>query len=231
MPYSDKERNGDLVMNLQLHGYWRSSASYRVRIALNLKELEYEYVPVSLINAGGEQYSDDYLNLNPSQMVPTLVDLDADIQLNQSLAIIEYLDERFDTGLKLIPTHRIERARARALAQDLACDVQPLCNLRVLNQLKDEYDAQQNKVVAWNQHWIRLGLSVMERKLKRRAGKFCLGFDVSMVDVVLVPQIYSALRFDVDVAKEFPLLYKIYEHCNELEPFIKALPEHQVDAR
>lgn len=218
-------------MNLQLHGYWRSSATYRVRIALHLKELEFEYVPVSLVKDGGEQYSDDYLNLNPAKLVPTLVDLDADIQLNQSLAIIEYLDERFSSGVQLVPTHRIERARARALAQDLVCDVQPICNLRVLNKLRNDYAQDDIGVMAWNQHWIRLGLEAMERKIKRRAGKFCLGFDVSIVDVVLVPQIYNALRFDIHVADEFPLLFSIYENCNALEAFQQAAPEQQVDAQ
>ena len=217
-------------MNLQLHGYWRSSATYRVRLALHLKEIEYEYVPVNIIKDGGEQHSEHYRQLNAAKLVPTLVDTDADIQLNQSLAIIEYLDERYDTGVRLVPTHRIERARARALAQDLACDVQPICNIRVQHQLTTAHNQSPEAIIAWNQHWIRTGFTAMEQKIKRRAGKFCLGFDVSIVDIVLVPQVYNALRFDIQMANEFPLLHKIYENCMSLEAFHAAAPEQQSDA-
>lgn len=216
-------------MSLALHGYWRSSATYRVRIALALKELEYTYIPVSLIKEGGEQKTAEYQALNPSMLVPTLVDSETDLQLNQSLAIIEYLDERFHTGEKLLPEHDIERAQVRALAQDLACDVQPLGNLRVLHALRDDFGASPEQIKAWHCQWMDKGLSALEKRLTRKAGRYALGFSVSLVDVVLVPQVYNALRHDMDMTK-YPILYKIYQSCNALEAFQQAAPENQIDA-
>ncbi|MBT1450877.1 maleylacetoacetate isomerase [Glaciecola sp. XM2] len=216
-------------MSLKLYGYWRSSASYRVRIALNLKQLEYTYIPVHLVNGGGEQNSDDYQRLNPSKLVPTLVDDDADITLNQSMAIIEYLDEKFPDISPLMPKHAQDRARVRSLSQDIACDTQPLVNLRVLQQLKSEYGASEEQVRKWVQHWANRTFAALSKKLETRAGKFSYGYQVTLIDLCLVPQVYSAIRFGVDM-QEFPLIDKIYKNCLALEAFAQAAPEVQIDA-
>jgi len=220
----------DTTMSIKLYGYWRSTASYRVRIALNLKGVEYEYIPVHLVKDGGEQFAQSYSRMNPSHLVPTLVDDDEDIILNQSLSIIEYLDERFDSEHKLIPVHRNERARVRALAQDIACDIQPIGNLRVLNALKGSFDASQDDVVEWASHWIKQGFNGIEKRLQTQAGKYCFDFDVTMADVCVVPQVYNAKRFGVDMTA-YPLLNKIADNCNELDAFEKAKPENQSDAQ
>ena len=161
-------------MSIKLYGYWRSTASYRVRIALNLKGVEYDYVPVHLVKNGGEQHSSEYSQLNPAHLVPTLVDDDEDIILNQSLAIIEYLDERYESEYRLIPEHRTERARVRALAQDIACDIQPIGNLRVLNALKGNFEASQDDVAKWAAHWITLGFDGIEKGCRPKRVSFAL---------------------------------------------------------
>ncbi|MCW8092879.1 maleylacetoacetate isomerase [Alteromonas sp. ASW11-130] len=217
-------------MALKLYGYWRSSATYRVRIALNLKGLAYDYIPVHLVKDGGEQNKEDYIRLNPSQLVPTLVDDDEDIILSQSMSIIEYLDEKYPDSTSLLPSHPLERARVRALAMDLACDVQPIANLRVLNALKSQFDASQEQVVAWAADWTKRGFATIEKRLQTQAGKYCFGFDITVADVCLVPQIYNAKRFNVDLA-EFPLIKKIGENCEEMEAFQRARPENQPDAQ
>lgn len=217
-------------MSLKLYGYWRSSATYRARIAMNLKALEYEYIPVHLARDGGEQFSADYEQLNPAHLVPTFVDDDEDVLLNQSMAIIEYVDEKYDSGVALLPPHRLARARVRAVAQDLACDIQPVQNLRVLKRLTAQFDASETDRNTWSRHWIETGLVALEKRLATTAGEFCFGFDVSMADVVLVPQLYNAQRFEVDMSK-MPIISRIWENCNRLEAFHKALPENQIDAQ
>ncbi|MEQ3641340.1 MAG: maleylacetoacetate isomerase [Alteromonas sp.] len=216
-------------MSIKLHGYWRSTATYRVRIALNLKGVDYEYVPVHLVANGGEQHSMDYTRLNPAHLVPTFVDEDEDIILNQSLAIIEYLDERYESDFRLIPEHKTERARVRALAQDIACDIQPVGNLRVLNALKGTFNASQDDVSVWAAHWITLGFDAIEKRLQTQSGKYCFDFDVTMADICLVPQVYNAKRFNIDM-DQYPLISKIADNCNALEAFEKAKPENQIDA-
>jgi maleylacetoacetate isomerase len=216
-------------MSLSLHGYWRSSATYRVRIALHLKELDFEYVPVHLVKDGGEQKSDAYSSMNPSMLVPTFVDDDEDIVLNQSLAIMEYLDEKYPETPPLLPSHTLDKARIRALAQDIACDVQPITNLRVLQALKSDYNASTEQTHEWCRHWIEKTFHALEKRLETRAGKYCYGYDVTLADVCLVPQVYNALRFNVDM-QQFALIQKIYDNCNELEAFKKAAPEAQIDA-
>ena len=218
------------MMSLKLYGYWRSSATYRVRIALNLKGLEYEYVPVHLVKDGGEQHHAAYDSLNPSHLVPTFVDDDEDIILNQSLSIIEYLDERYPEPYSLIPAHAVERARVRGLAQDIACDIQPLANLRVLQSLSNQYELSADQTNEWCKHWIEKGCDGLERRLQTQAGRFCFDFDVTMADVCLVPQVYNAKRFGVDMTR-YPLISRIYDNCQALEAFQQAEPENQPDAQ
>ncbi|MDC8831675.1 maleylacetoacetate isomerase [Alteromonas gilva] len=215
-------------MSLKLYGYWRSSASYRVRIALNLKGLEYEYIAIDLKKDGGQQHSAQYDAVNPAHLVPTFVDDDEDIILNQSLSIIEYLDERYREPYPLLPAHSVEKARIRALAQDIACDIQPLANLRVLTALQQQYELSAEHSNQWASHWITKGLSGIERRLQTQAGRYCFGFDVTLADVCLVPQVYAAKRFNVDMTP-FPLISRIYHQCQTLQAFQKAQPEEQAD--
>ncbi len=201
------------MMSLKLYGYWRSSATYRVRIALNLKGLEYEYVPVHLVKDGGEQHQAAYDSMNPSHLVPTFVDDDEDIILNQSLSIIEYLDERYPELYSLIPAHAVERARVRGLAS-----------------LSNQYELSSDQTNGWCKHWIEKGFDGIERRLQTQAGRFCFDFDVTMADVCLVPQVYNAKRFGVDITR-YPLISRIYENCQALEAFQQAEPENQPDAQ
>ena len=216
-------------MSMKLYGYWRSSASYRVRIALELKKLTYEYIPVHLVNNGGEQKSDAYKRLNPAMLVPTLIDDDEGITLNQSLAIIEYLDEKFPNITPLLPAHRVDRARIRTMAQDIACDIQPVTNLAVINKLKHEYGADTAATNKWCHDVIQAGFSALEKRLVMQAGKYAYGYTLSLADVCLVPQVYNAIRFNVDIT-QYPLINKVYGNCQLLEAFIKAAPEMQTDA-
>ena len=215
-------------MSLSLHGYWRSSATYRVRIALNLKQLDYQYFPVHLVNNGGEQNAEKYLRLNPSALVPSFVDDDEDFILNQSMSIIEYLDDKYPEPVKFMPEHALDKAMVRAVAQDIACDIQPLANLRVLNAL-EEFGCQSDQRTVWATKWIEKGFHAIEKRLHTRAGKYCFGFDVTLADIVLVPQVYNAERFGVDMSS-FPLISKIAENCRQLEAFERAAPENQPDA-
>lgn len=217
-------------MSLKLYGYWRSSATYRVRIAMNLKGLDYEYIPVHLARDGGQQHQEGYDRLNPAHLVPTFVDDDEDIILNQSLSIIEYLDERYREPCPLLPAHSLEKARIRALAQDIACDIQPLANLRVLNRLQQNFAASAEQTEAWAKQWITQGFAAIERRLQTQSGRYCFDFDISLADVCLVPQVYNAHRYNVDM-NQFPLISKINEQCLTLEAFQKAQPENQPDAQ
>jgi maleylacetoacetate isomerase len=217
------------TMSLKLYGYWRSSASYRVRIALNLKAVKYEYIPIHLVKNGGEQRTQSYRLLNPSMLVPTLVDEDRDITLNQSLAIIEYLDEVYPEVNALLPQHTVDRAWVRMLAQDIACDVQPLANLRVLNKLKLDYNVDDIGAKKWAFDYITAGFEALEKRLVTRAGKYAYGYSVTLADICIVPQVYNALRFDVDI-NQFPIINKVYQNCQRLDAFINAAPENQLDA-
>ncbi|KZC25181.1 maleylacetoacetate isomerase [Rhodanobacter thiooxydans] len=219
-----------MASGLVLYGYWRSSAAYRVRIALNLKGLDYETRPVHLVRDGGEQHAPDYRALNPQEMVPCL--LDGDRAITQSLAIMEYLDEMHpELETALLPVDARGRARVRALAQVVACDIHPLGNLRVLQQLEAEFGASEEQRAAWSRHWIGAGFQAIETMLGDNVatGRYCHGEAPSMADVCLVPQVYNALRWKLPL-DDYPTITRIYQSCNELEAFRRAAPEAQPDA-
>ena len=212
---------------LTLYGYWRSSAAYRVRIALNLKGLEYRDQPVHLVNNGGEQHRADYQELNPQELVPTLVD--GSKVLTQSLAIVEYIDETHPEP-PLLPADPLGRARVRALAQILASDVHPIGNLRVLQYLDGHYGDQAHKG-EWSKHWIGKGLEAFETMVANHpdTGRFCHGDTPGLADLVLVPQLYNAVRWNMPL-DVYPMLQRIQAACQELDAFRRAEPEAQVDA-
>ena len=213
---------------MQLYTYFRSSAAYRVRIALNLKGLAYDAVPVHLLNNGGEQLLPAYRALNPAALLPTLDDDGA--LLTQSLAIIEYLEERYPTP-PLLPAGALARAQVRALAQTIACDIHPLGNLRVLQYLSGRLGVSDAAKQDWSRHWIAYGFSALEALLARQPnrGRFCHGDSPGVADCCLVPQVFNARRFGVDMAP-FSLIAKIDAACGTVPAFIAAHPAHQPDA-
>ncbi|RUO34774.1 maleylacetoacetate isomerase [Aliidiomarina soli] len=210
---------------MELYGYWRSSASYRVRIALHLKQLAFDYKPVHLVKDGGEQKSAEYAKLNPAKLVPTLVD--GELELNQSLAIIEYLDSK--AGPLLVPEDPKEAAIVRMLALDMACDLQPITNLRVLQYVSGTLDAGDEGRQAWIEHWVSSAFAAFEKRLEKHAGACCVGDEVSLADVCLVPQVYNALRFKIDLSP-YPRLLQVYENLQQIDAFQKAQPDQQPDA-
>ena len=213
---------------LTLYSYWRSSAAYRVRIGLNLKGLAYETRPVHLVRDGGEQHAEDYRALNPQELVPMLVD--GGRRITQSLAILEYLDEAFPKPA-LLPADLRGRARVRALAQLVACDIHPLNNLRVLQYLKRENGLEQPAIDAWMRHWMHQGFAAMETMLAEspETGRFCHGGSPTIADCCLVPQLYNARRFGLDLSP-YPTLVRIDANCLALPAFDAARPENQPDA-
>jgi len=210
---------------MKLYTYFRSSASFRVRIALNLKGLQWDPEVVWLLDH--EQTQPEYLRLNPQALVPALVD--GDHRLIQSLAIIEYLDETHPAP-PLLPADPAGRARVRALAQVIACEIHPLNNLRVLRYLKRDLGQPQPAIDQWYRHWCEEGLQALEGLLADgRAGRYCHGDQVSIADICLVPQIFNARRFDVDLAR-YPAVLAIHDRLMQLDPFERARPECQPDA-
>lgn len=212
---------------MKLYGYWRSSAAYRVRIALNFKQLSYDNIPVHLLNKGGEQHNTEYKALNPAQLVPTL--LDNELSINQSLAIIEYLDQMYPEP-RLLPENAATQAQVRALALDIACDIHPLNNLRVLQYLTGPLALTAEQKQTWVTHWLAVGFSAFEQRLATCAGQFCVGDSVSLADICLVPQVYNAKRFGLDMT-DYPRITAIVEHCQQLAAFALAAPEMQPDAQ
>jgi maleylacetoacetate isomerase len=215
------------AVGLKLYSYWRSSACYRVRIALNLKGLPYEQVHVHLAN--GEQHGGDFGGVNPQQLVPVLID--GERVIRQSQTIIEYLDESYDGEMKLLPATARARARVRALAQMIACDIHPLNNLRVMQYLESEFNAPKLERESWTKHWIEEGFKAIEALLadNHATGVYCEGDEPSLADVFLIPQVYNARRAAVDLAP-FPMIRRIDENCLKLTAFESARPENQPDA-
>lgn len=213
---------------LKLYSYFRSSASYRVRIALELKGLSYETIPVHLLRDGGQHLQPAYRALNPSALVPTL--RDGDVTVTQSMAIVEYLEETRPAP-PLLPPGAADRARVRALAQMVACEIHPLNNLRVLNYLGSSVGMNDSARQDWYRHWIGVGLASIEQVLATspQTGACCHRDTPGLADCFLVPQVFNAQRFDADLAA-FPTVRKIADHCADLPAFIAAHPSRQPDA-
>jgi maleylpyruvate isomerase len=213
---------------VKLHGFFRSSASYRVRIALNLKGIAWEHASVHLSRGGGEQFGEAFRKMNAQSLVPVLED--GPLGLTQSLAIIEYLEETHPKPA-LLPAAPAERARVRSLALAIACEIHPLNNLRVLNYLTGPMGLNSDTRNTWYQHWIAIGLQALETRLatERGTGKFCHGDAPGLADCCLVPQLANARRFKCDVAPD-PTLLAIEQNCLGLDAFQRAAPDRQPDA-
>ena len=211
---------------MKLYGFWRSSAAYRVRIALALKGLSYDYVSVHLTK--GEQYQPAFSAVNPQNLVPVLDD--EGHLLYQSLAIIQYLDETHPEP-PLIPRDPAERNRVRSLALIIGCEIHPLNNPRVLNYLTGNFAVSEEQKLAWYQHWVTTGFTALEKRLAGESwtGCYCHGDAPGFADIALVPQVANARRFKVDLAP-FPTIRRIDEACLKLDAFRKAAPENQPDA-
>jgi len=214
---------------LQLYTYFRSSASYRVRIALNIKGLPYESVPVHLLHEGGAQHSSEYQLVNPARLVPSLVD--SGDAVTQSLAIMEYLDES-QPQPPLLPADALGRARVRGLAQTIACDIHPLNNLRVLQYLEHDLLIDEPARAQWYRHWITLGFTALETLLVRspQTGTFCHGETPGLADCCLVPQLANARRYDTPLHM-FPTILRIESACIARDAFVRAAPQAQPDSR
>lgn len=209
----------------RLHGYWRSGASYRTRIALNLKRVAYEQVPVNLL--AGDQRGDAYRALNPQGLVPALET--EGVVLTQSPAILEWLEERYPDP-PLLPTSANDRAKVRSMAAVIGCDTQPLGNLRVLNALRSGFAADDAAVALWTTRWIGDGFAALEPSIARHGDGFTWGDRPTLADCYLVPQVYSAERFGLDLAA-YPHLFAAAERARALPAFAAAHPDRQPDAR
>jgi maleylpyruvate isomerase len=213
---------------MKLYTFFRSSASYRVRIALNLKGLSYEQAPIHLRRGGGEQFTAAYKAVNPQALVPALED--GGKILTQSLAIVEYLEEKYPQP-PLLPSDPADRALVRSMALVIACEVHPIQNLRVLNHVKKEYNQTDDQVNRWAQHWIDLGLSALEQLIvaQSKRGNFCFGDTPTLADICLVPQLGNARRYGCDLS-QYPTLLQIEKTCMALPAFSNAAPEKQPDS-
>jgi maleylacetoacetate isomerase len=217
--------NGTEETSVKLYGYFRSSAAYRVRIALNLKKLPYDQTAVHLTRNGGWQWSEEFRAINPQKRVPALALSSGEVLL-QSLAIIEYLEEVFPDP-PLLPVDAIERAQVRAVSQIIACDIHPLNNLVALNYLKGPLKHDQAAADDWYRHWVTQGFDAIEALL--RPGPYAFGAQVTVADLCLVPQVFNARRFKV-VMEKYPKIAAVDAACLKLPPFDRARPENQPDA-
>lgn len=212
---------------MKLYGYWRSTAAYRVRIALHLKAIEFDSISVHLVKNGGEQHKESFTAINPNHLVPTLVD--GDFTLNQSLAIIDYI-EGTKAGLSFYPDDKKVRAKVQALALDIACEIHPLNNLRVQQYLANDLRVKDEAKSAWIDHWMTIGFSAIEKQLVKTAGCYCFEDQITVADICLVAQVYNAKRFNIDM-DAYPYINRVVDNCNKLEAFQLALPENQPDAQ
>tara|TARA_E500000178_G_scaffold333565_1_gene368688 strand:+ start:93 stop:731 length:639 start_codon:yes stop_codon:yes gene_type:complete len=209
---------------IKLYDFFNSGASYRTRIALNLKKLDYEQIPIHLTQDGGQQFSEEYSNINPQNYVPTLVD--GDVQVIQSMAIMEYLEEEYPEP-SLLPGSMKDRAQIRALANIVACDIHPINNLRVRLYLENEMQVDKRKQKLWIENWIFSGFSAYEKAYKTGPkGKFSYGDTPTMADACLIPQMANARRNECDLSN-FTILQSIELECNRFESFSRALPDNQ----
>jgi len=213
---------------MKLYTFFRSSASFRVRIALNLKNLSYDQIPIHLRRGGGEQFTANYQNINAQALVPTLEDDGR--YLIQSLAIVEYLEEKYPSP-PLLPKAAADRAVVRSMALVIACEVHPIQNLRVLNYIKKEYQQNDEQVNRWAQHWIELGLAALEQMINAQTarGTFCFGDTPTLADICLVPQLGNARRFGCDLSR-YPSILSIESACLAIPAFADAAPDKQPDA-
>lgn len=211
--------------SLKLYSYYRSSASYRVRIALHWKELEFEYVPVHLIRAGGEQHTETYRKLNPMGHVPTLVH--NEFVLSESVAIIDYLDQVFPQK-KLFPVEPQKRAKVLQIAETINSGIQPYQNQKLLVDFEKSYGWDQNKKTEFMQKWVKRGLQSLEKILETTAGSFAFGGEITAADAFLVPQCFSAMRFGIELT-QFPNLWRVFQNADRLPAFQKAHPKQQPD--
>lgn len=209
---------------MELLNYFRSSASYRVRIALALKGLSYDYVPIHLVR--NEQLHEAYAEATPSSLVPTLVD--GPVRLSQSLAIIEYLEETHPQP-PLLPSDPVGRARVRSLAMDIACEIHPLNNLRVLKYLTQSFQLGDDDKNRWYRHWVESGLLAVERRLEQQPATYCHGDTPTLADCTLVPQIFNARRFECRL-DHVPQVMRVFDQCMKLDAFERTRPELCPDA-
>jgi len=211
---------------MKLYSYWRSTASYRVRIALALKGLSYEYMPVHLVQDGGQQHADSYRELNPEGLVPFLVD--NDVKISQSYAIINYLEKEYPEISLCSGSAKLD-AEIESFAMSIACDIHPLNNLRVIKYLTKEMHITTEQSAAWYEHWIATGFSALEKRLEKSETEFALTDFVSVADIYLVAQVYNAHRFKCDMTP-YPQINNLNAKCLDLPAFQAALPENQPDA-
>lgn len=209
-----------------LYGYWRSSATYRVRIGANLKGIAYQSVPINLLKK--EQLGDAYAKLNPEKLLPAFK-LDDGTVLTQSMAILEYIEEAYSTGEHLLPSDSISRGKVRAFANVIASDTHPIQNLRVINYLDSKFNLESEVRVKWVKHWIETGFTALESIAASREMPFLFSDKPTLAEVCLVPQVFNARRFGVDM-KQFPNLAEVDSQCNELAAFQNAHPSKQEDA-
>ena len=213
-------------MSMVLRSYWRSSCSWRVRIALHWKQLPFDLLPVHLVNNGGEQHSAEHRAINPMRELPVLSI--GDTHIGQSMAILEYLEESHPHP-SLLPTDPLQRARVRQMAEVVNSGTQPLQNQRVMKHLGSAHDFPREQQLSWSRHWIALGLTGLESLVNQHGGEYCHGDAVSFADLCLVPQLYNARRFEVDIGA-FPTLTKVEARLNLLPAFTASQPDEQPDA-